>query len=63
MFCHAIVHAMFGYAYLSMPVGSSHKAGELELASIWMLKNVNKLQNVDGQTSHVMDTFCQHPSA
>ena len=28
-------------------VGSIHNAGELELASISMLKNVNKLQNVD----------------
>ena len=30
-----------------MPVGWFHKTGELELASILMLKNVNKLQNVD----------------
>ena len=30
-----------------MPVGYIHKAGELELANIFMLKNVNKLQNVE----------------
>ena len=30
-----------------MPVGQIHEVGELELASIFMLKNVNQLQNVD----------------
>ena len=30
-----------------MPVGYIHKASELELASILMLKNVNKFQDVD----------------
>ena len=30
-----------------MPVGEIHKAGELESGSILVLKNENKLQNVD----------------
>ena len=30
-----------------MPVGSIHKAGELELANILILKNINKLQNAN----------------
>ena len=30
-----------------MPVGYIHKAGELELAGILLLENVDKLQNVE----------------
>ena len=30
-----------------MPVGLIHNAGELDLVSILMLENVNKLKNVD----------------
>ena len=41
-----------------MPDGWIRKAGELELASILMLKNVNKLQNVDA-CLHLLASNCQ----
>ena len=40
-----------------MPVGSIHKAGQLELASILMLANVNKLQSVDA-CLHLLASEC-----
>ena len=39
-----------------MPVGSIRKVGTPELASILMLKNVNKLQNVEACLHFLVST-------